>query len=457
MRTLVRIVSLFVILSLLTGCAFFESILDTIGLAPDGSKDKETFQSPYDKPEVFCAYFHYFNSDTMDQWWYPGRDPSKVSGPEAWRRDIWVGRSGDYPYIGIYNNITDAEVMRWHIRLAKASGITAFLVYMYNWEEQQQETQLMLDVAAQEQFKIGFVEHHSYLGAISRSIFEGRSYPIMPQKYVGYDQIMADYALKTGTSLPEEQTRYIKPVPRSLRAIPADTLQEASRRITGMLGRWKNHSAYLRVDKKPVIFIPYIDADLEHGDLKQLVDAIESEGGEDLYIVGIIPQIYWYFFPAHVPNSGITAEWAKSGVDGFTNWTPNGMVTASQKLRVDVAKFNVKDSVKWHKDPIIPIMPGFNDDAWRPGDEPAPSSSRRNGMAWREQLDAAVAAKPRFLFIQAWNEWHEGSQIEPSTHYSDPYLYLKILAQAMGKPWQTPPLPPQSSVDSLRVDYLPYN
>ena len=457
MKRIISIVSLCVCLGLLNGCSFFEGLLGSIGIGDSSDDDDQNFVSPYDEPQVLCAYFHYFRSDNMAQWHYPGHDPENIIGPEPWRRDIWIGRTGDYPYIGIYNNVTDSEIMRWHIRLAKSSGISAFLLYVYNWEEQRRETQLILDIAAQENFKIGFVEHHSYLGAVPRAIFEGRPYPIMSRKYVGYDQIMKSYAEKLGLPLPEEQTRYLRPSPRSLRAVPPDAVKQASERIASMINTWKDHPAYYRVDGKPIILIPYADEDLEPADFKQIAESIEAEVGQDLYIVAIVPQVYWYFYPPHIPHSGITQEWANAGADSFTHWTPNGMITASQKLRENVTKFNVEDSVKWKKDPMIPVMPGFDDDAWNPGDNPAPSAPRQNGEAWRAQLEAAVQAKPRFIFIQAWNEWHEGSQIEPSTYYSDPYLYLQILTKELGRVWQTPPLPPRRNVDPLREKYLPYD
>lgn len=172
--------------------------------------------------------------------------------------------------------------------------------------------------------------------------------------------------------------------------------------------------------------------------------------------MAIVADVYWYFFPEAVEGTGLTKEWGATMVNSFTHWTPNGMITASQQLRLKATRFHVKDSAKWKKDAMIPLMPGFDDDAWRPGNVPAPSAPRNNGQAWSDQLDAALAAKPRFLFIQAWNEWHEGSQIEPSTLYSEPYLYLRILSQKLNQPWQTPPLPPKSNVDYHRKAYLPY-
>lgn len=457
MRSILRMMALALVLSLLSGCAFFEDLLEPLGLIKPGSDDEDDFVSPYDEPQVFCAYFHYFRTDNYAQWFYPGRDPGSILGPEPWRRHIWIGRAGDYPYIGAYDNVRDAEIMRWHIQLAKAAGIRAFLLYVYDWQDQEAETQLLLDVAAQEGFKIGFVEHSHDLGARPRSLLDGRAYPIMFEKYSNHDEVMASYSRELGLPVPEETTRYIKPPSsRKSRVVPEDALKLATDRVAAMLNRWKTHPAYLRIDNKPIILLPYVDEHLEPQDFKNITERLEQNVHEDLYVVALVPQVYWYFYPKHVPYSGITEAWAEAGADAFTHWTPNGMVTETQKVREEVTKFNVRNSVEWGKDPMIPAMPGFNDDDWRPGDSPAPNAPRRNGEAWREQLEAIMEAKPRFVFIQAWNEWHEGSQIEPSTYYSDPYLYLKILANALGHQWSTPPLPPRSSIDPVRVNYLPY-
>lgn len=439
------------------GCSFVEDTLGVVTGAAEGIVETEPYSPPYPQPpEVFCSYFHYFKTDDFAQWWFPGRDPNTIIGPEPWRRQIWMGNSDDYPYIGVYDNVSDGEIMRWHIRLAKAAGIKAFLLYTYDWQEQYQETNLLFDVAAQEGFKIGLVEHHiSILGAGPRSILDGRPQPILPSTYIGHGQIMKYYSEKFGFPS-SEKTRYIRPLPRSLREVPIDALDQTVERISGMLNEWKSHPACLRIDGKPAIVIPHIDMDLTPAQFKTLIDRVKSGVGEDVYVIAIVPHVYMYSHLELVPKSKLSVEWAKTGVNAFTNWTPNGMATSSQNMRQKTAKFNVSDSLRWRKDPMIPIIPGFYDDAWRPGDDPAPTAPRHNGQVWSDQIDAALAAKPRFIYIQAWNEWHEGSQIEPSTHYSDPYLYLKILAQKLNKLWQTPPLPPQSSVDPLRLPYLSY-
>ncbi|MDY0095323.1 MAG: glycoside hydrolase family 99-like domain-containing protein [Candidatus Vecturithrix sp.] len=442
----------------LNGCSLIQDILKIVTGKETEKDATEEVAKETKPPQVFCTYFHYFKAgpESFDQWWLPGKDPQKILGKEPWRRDIWVGRTGDYPYIGIYNNVTDSEIMRWHIRMAKAAGISAFLVYINDWQAERSQTDLLLNVAAQENFKIGLIEHHSFLGARSIRVLDGKPQPLLPQKYTGYAQISRELSQKRGITLPFSNTDYQQPLPRSWRNVPINALHQAIERISAMLGQWKTHPAYLRIDGKPIIVIPYMVSELEAHEFKQLVESVQKKVGEDVYVVAIVPTVYWYFAPEAVIGTGITKEWAETGTAAFTHWTPNGMVTASQKTRLKVTQFNVSDSRKWKKDAMIPIMPGFEDDAWRPGADPAPTAPRQNGQAWKSQLDASLAANPRFIFIQGWNEWHEGAQIEPSTHYSDPYLYLRILAQKLNIPWQTPVLPPKKSVDPLRLPYLPY-
>ncbi|PID56475.1 hypothetical protein CSB45_11530 [candidate division KSB3 bacterium] len=430
----------------------------TVESAPDEKPEPEASPiptKPAAKTQVLCTYFHYFNAGpkTYDQWSIQGRDPRDVLGPEKWRRDIWVGRRGDYPYVGIYNNISDADMIRWHIRLAKASGIEAFLVYIFNWQTQRSQTQLMLDVAQQEEFKIAFIEHHSLLGGREIPILDGRPQPMLPHKYEGYRGILAAQSRRLGVV---DGPEYRDALSQRSRDVPEKALKMAEHRISNMLKQWMSHPAYLHVDGKPMMVIPYMVEDLTAENFRRLVENITAEVGRELYIVGIVPAVYWYFAPKAVLSTGLTKEWAETGVSSFTHWTPNGMITASARTRSKVVRFHVRDSARWRKDAMIPVMPGFDDDVWRPGDRPAPTAPRNNGKAWGDQLETALAVKPRFLFIQGWNEWHEGAQIEPSTAYRNPYLYLQILAQKLKRPWYTPELPAKKSVDSLRRPYLPY-
>ncbi len=379
--------------------------------------------------QVFATYFHYFRGEKKGfaQWENDarGKNPRKQrKGGERWRRNIWVGEPGAYPSIGPYNS-GDHGVMRWHIRSAKAAGINAFLLFVNRWKEESALTDRLLNIAHQEQFKIGFIEHHSALGA--RSLEHPESAPVLS------DAVS--------------------------RNVPPRELQAAIGRITAMMKRWKSHPAYLRINGKPMVVIPYMVESLVPSEFHHLVATVKGGVGEDLHVTAIVPDVYWYMFPHSIIEKNsrkkITREWANAGVDCFTHWTPNGMVTLDQNARNKVNRAVVADSRKWRKASMIPVMPGFNDDEWRPGGVGAKTSPRGDGRSWREQIISARRARPDFIFIQSWNEWHEGSQIEPSVSYSEPYFYLKTLASSLGKRWTQPPDPPLTSVDSWMRPFFP--
>ena len=49
---------------------------------------------------------------------------------------------------------------------------------------------------------------------------------------------------------------------------------------------------------------------------------------------------------------------------------------------------------------------------------------RRNGETYRELWGQAIKANPDWVLITSFNEWHEGTEIEPSKEYGDEYLKL---------------------------------
>jgi hypothetical protein len=53
---------------------------------------------------------------------------------------------------------------------------------------------------------------------------------------------------------------------------------------------------------------------------------------------------------------------------------------------------------------------------------PRPVTDRWGGETYRELWQAAIAAAPDYVLITSWNEWHEGSEIEPSVEYGSRIL-----------------------------------
>ena len=89
----------------------------------------------------------------------------------------------------------------------------------------------------------------------------------------------------------------------------------------------------------------------------------------------------------------------------------------------DVALFHqqMRDvSRKMGKIYAAPVIPGF--DNARVHEVGRLVADRKNGQLYKEQWEAALACEPDWVMINSFNEWHEGSEIEPSLECGDEYL-----------------------------------
>jgi hypothetical protein len=69
----------------------------------------------------------------------------------------------------------------------------------------------------------------------------------------------------------------------------------------------------------------------------------------------------------------------------------------------------------------ITVIPGYDDTKIR---KPGLAVGRYEGELYRVQWEEAVKANPHWILITSFNEWHEGSEIEPSSEYGRRYLDL---------------------------------
>jgi uncharacterized protein YraI len=88
---------------------------------------------------------------------------------------------------------------------------------------------------------------------------------------------------------------------------------------------------------------------------------------------------------------------------------------------------------------VATVMPGYDDT--RSGRASAFAVARRGGDYYRSTWAAAIASQPDWIVITSFNEWVEGTMIEPSVSYGDQYLNLtrEMVAQYKAAP---PPAAP---------------
>jgi hypothetical protein len=132
-------------------------------------------------------------------------------------------------------------------------------------------------------------------------------------------------------------------------------------------------------------------------------------------------------------DPGFGSIWISEGVnvaylavfDGhhlYSNtWNPPAdLNTTNQKFARLVADARQQYGV--YKFWAATVMPGYNDVRIRSG---AGFSKDREGGAYYERgWQAAIASQPNWIVINSFNEWPEGSYIEPSQSYGDLFIGL---------------------------------
>jgi hypothetical protein len=343
------------------------------------------------KPLVLAFYHPWYGTPegSAKQWYkwdsfrFPDRyRPERIK--ENARHDI---ASGDYPLIGPYDQ-GDAEVVRWHFRLAKAAGIDGFLC---SWWK--------------------FKEHSSAWGDWQSDLFEKVLLPIAKEE---------DF--KVGVI--DECAHYVR------------NFDQLLWRITNNLPRMAMHPAYLRIKGQPAWFVYQVWDDWLNADqAERYVSLAEASAGD----------VFWMFdkLKAESNERGtrmfVRPEWLKIGkIDCFGTYSYFGhhRETNAAVIRKLYADF-VFDVHRAGKSAELPFLPGHDNTAVAPAPYVVP---RTDGATLRTFLAAIDSAKPDIAVVCSFNEWLEMTQIEPSGNWKDPYLYLKIIAQWRGKEWQEPPL-----------------
>ena len=148
------------------------------------------------------------------------------------------------------------------------------------------------------------------------------------------------------------------------------------------------------------------------------------------------PQIYdvgtWSALRGQV-DPGKNTFWVSEGVDtGFLSvfdghylysntWNPAAdLTTTNQKFATWVN--SAGDQSGTHKVWAATVMPGYDDVRIRPGS--GFRKEREGGAYYVRGWQAAMASSPDWIVINSFNEWPEGTYIEPSQGFSDTYLAL---------------------------------
>jgi hypothetical protein len=178
---------------------------------------------------------------------------------------------------------------------------------------------------------------------------------------------------------------------------------EAIREIETILEECGNRTSFLKVLEHPVVFIysrALSNVSLE--DWEYVIRKVRDDGYDAFFIAdGFGPEAARIF-------------------DGIHMYNPLGVLIAGGNLTdvyLEAKSLAVEEEIIF----ATTVLPGYDDTQVRiPGQIWPRDDGLMYNMTWR----VATAADPNWVLICSWNEWHEGTEIEPSLEYGDLYLRL---------------------------------
>lgn len=188
------------------------------------------------------------------------------------------------------------------------------------------------------------------------------------------------------------------------------TPASAAKDIVRLLRKYGDHPRWLRVDNKPVIFV--------YG---RAIGEIGVKGWQEA--IATVRQEY----PAGVFFQGdrFSAE-AAQVFDGLHTYNTAGQLRGKSVDEVRAWCRStyprwVKIAREAGKSVALTVIPGYDDTKIR---KPGLAVDRFDGQSYAIQWEEAIAAQPDWILITSFNEWHEGSEIEPSLEHGQKYLEL---------------------------------
>jgi glycoprotein endo-alpha-1,2-mannosidase len=183
-----------------------------------------------------------------------------------------------------------------------------------------------------------------------------------------------------------------------------------------IITQFGTNDAYLKVGGKPVIFIyERVESEIPQALWPSILAKAHTKAGPFLLIADKYEDKYARLFAGlHRYN----ISWA------LPNKTPDEIHGWAAQYYGDAVKL----AWQYHRISCVTVIPGYNDTKMR---KPGRNAERQDGNVYRALWEEAIKAKPDWVVIVSWNEWLEGSEIEPSVEDGD--KYLKITAEYAGQ------------------------
>jgi hypothetical protein len=294
--------------------------------------------------------------------WYGYGKPGDEGWKQADTNRYETANTARYPVKGAYKS-NDPAVIDWHIDQAKAHGITGFVVSWFGKAARwhDEALALLIERAEKKNFKISvYWENHRDTGA--------------------------------------------------------QMLQFAVDDLSYIVARYGQSKAFLKIDGKPVIFMyGRVVYQTPVALWPEIVQGVRARAGDFALIADGYQTSYAYLF------DGLhTYDPAGLSPDTWNNLRPENLSSLRAWAASHYEK-GVKIARQHGRIACVMVTPGC--DA-RKAYKIKEQSDRLDGQTYRTLWDEALKAQPDWVFITSWNEWPEGTEIEPSLELGDKYLQI---------------------------------
>ncbi len=174
----------------------------------------------------------------------------------------------------------------------------------------------------------------------------------------------------------------------------ADIVERALKEFYGPL--------YIRIEGKPVVFF-YAAHQISRTFWRSLLKELRRRGIEIFSLGNFLDPSYGEIF------------------DGVYFYLP--LFFSTTDLQGEFFRWARALGLLLKKPYFYPIFPGFDNRRACGGNLYVP---RRNGKTAQGLLASVVSLRPQWLLVSTFNEWHEGTEFEPSVQFG--YFYLHLLS-----------------------------